>query len=258
MVEKSSLSRMAVSRGSAPVDPYFLATNEYGTYCVPKTYKGREVPNVLRAGQVYEAAMLAYLRRHIGAHDVITGGAFVGDFLPALHEVLAPDAMLHTFEPFPMSFEACAYTLALNGLDRCVLHPCAVGAEAATLPLAIGRGARQDSLAAGMHLIEADAAAAGNVVTVDVDVRPIDDLVAEDRRVSLLHLDVEGFEVSALRGAARIIGANRPIVVAEGIKPRKQAEMLAAVCAAAPEAEYRIVGAIDKNTIFRPLADLPL
>ncbi len=244
-----------LSSGPAPETPYVLASNMFGTYCIPETFSGREVPRLLRKGKVYERATLEFMRRQIKNGDVITGGAFVGDFFPALHEKLAPDACLHSFEPNPESFQAAAYTCHLNGLDKIRLHSCAVGAEDDVLPLAVGRGKQNASLGAGMRLVEKTKADGGRFQTIDVPVRRLDDLVPPSRNVDILHLDVEGFEIAALNGAQEIL-SQHPLVVLEGDSASDVSKFLEALEKLAPNGQYAHIGNIEKNSIFRAMAIL--
>lgn len=243
---------VTIKTGKAAKIPHLLASNRYGSYCIPTAFRRREVPKLLRAGKVYEEETLSFLRRHVGTGDVITGGAFVGDFFPALHEVLGKTARLHSFEPFPDSFDACAMTMALNNLTKVTLHRCAVGHERGVAPLAVSRGKNDASLAAGMRIMT-DGETTLN--TIDVPIVPIDDLVPKSRKVSILHLDVERLEVDALRGASRILAACKPIVVLEGSKPYNVRTYLNTLTELAPEAGYVHAGRLDHNSVYRPALD---
>jgi FkbM family methyltransferase len=50
---------------------------------------------------------------------------------------------------------------------------------------------------------------------VPVAVRRLDDLVPDDRPIRLIKIDVEGAELGVLRGATRVMAANRPWVIFE-------------------------------------------
>jgi hypothetical protein len=59
---------------------------------------------------------------------------------------------------------------------------------------------------------------------VRVDVVAIDEIVPETRSVSLIHLDVEGFEDFAILGAAKTIARCKPKLIIEyGLKPNSRA-----------------------------------
>ncbi|QEW22900.1 methyltransferase, FkbM family [Marinibacterium anthonyi] len=239
-----------------PDFPHFIAHNANGSYCVPDLFAGREVPGVLAAGGIYEPRTLERLRELSSGGDIVTGGAFVGDFLPFLGRCLAPGAQIISFEPHPLTWKAAQHTLWLNGLDRVTVHNVAVGEKADVLPLRLSRP-DGTPMAAASRLAPDAAQAAGdpsNDKVVNVDVVPLDDLVGTDRAVSVLHLDVEGHEEPALRGAARILQRCRPAVVLECAGPKRSGGFLAVLGQLAPEAGYAISDVIEGegNVVFLP------
>lgn len=229
---------------------HFVAANEYGFYCIPRSYLSREMPRLLARGDVYEPATLRFLRRQIKGGDVITGGAFVGDFFPALHECLAPGAQIHSFEPTPTSFAAACETIRLNDLDRVNLHPVAVGAENGVVKLLTQRP-NGDPIAAGERVVDADDKAAERAV--DVKLTTIDKIVPPSRKVDILHLDIEGLEKPALYGAARIIADNTPLIMLEAGAAWKRRSFLETLGEIAPEVQYQNCGVMENNAVFRAL-----
>jgi FkbM family methyltransferase len=237
-----------------PPEPEFafdftVSANEYGFYCVPRAYQGRGIPNLLAKGGVYEPKTLRFLRRQLGTGDIVTGGAFVGDFFPALCDALAPKAQLHSFEPVDLSYHACNETIRLNRLRNVRLHNVAVGDRDDTVTMQVARpGGRK--IAAGEKIV-ADAPA-DDARFVSVPLVTIDSLVPKTRKVSVLHLDVEGFERQALKGAARILTDHTPLVVLESGKAWRNRTYLDDLAALAPKAGYHLAGEIEKNAIFIP------
>lgn len=238
---------MAPHPTEAPDFDHFIAANEYGFYCVPRHFRNRQVPKLLRDGLVYEPATLLFMQRHLGTGDVVTGGAFVGDFFPALARALAPGARIHSFEPAPDSLAAARYTLALNRLTCVDLHAVAVGAAEATLPLQVAR--RQNALAAGARLTDVSSAD-----TIDVPVRTIDSLVPDDRKVTILHLDIEGAELPALEGATGLITRDAPIVIVEAANAGPRTRIAEFLTASFPTHGYCATSVIENNCVFLPLA----
>ncbi len=228
---------------------FTVSANEYGFYCVPRAYRGRGIPTLLANGAVYEPKTLRFLRRQLGSGDIVTGGAFVGDFFPALCECLAPKAHLHSFEPVDLSYRACLETIRLNGLANVRLHNVAVGDcdDVVTMQVARPGGKK---IAAGEKIVANRAADDARFVSVPLVT--IDSLVPKSRKVSVLHLDVEGFERKALRGATRILNDHAPLVVLESGKAWLSRTYLADLAALAPKAGYRFAGQIEKNAIFIP------
>ncbi|MBP0481349.1 FkbM family methyltransferase [Sagittula salina] len=231
-----------------PEYPYSIAVNEYGFYCLPEVYKSREVPQVSSAGGVYEPDTIRLMRRLCHTGDIVAGGSFVGDFLPALGAGLSPEAMLHTFEPNPISRAAAEMTIALNGLKRVTLHSCAVGASEGVLPLQVAKPSGE-AMAARARI--ADAPAAGE--TIDVPVKRLDDLVPLTRRVAVLQLDIEGHESPALDGAPALISAHRPVIVLEAPRAWQQRAYAEKLARLFPTLTYRFCGALERNAVFRSL-----
>ncbi len=233
----------------APDFGYSVLANEYGFYCAPDDYGHREIVGLLRAGKVYEPDTLRFISRQIGTGDIISGGAFIGDFFPALHEALADGAEIHSFEPNPMSFRAAAETIRLNDLGNIRLLPVAVGERAEKLTMQVA-GADGRKIAAAARI-----APAGKVKkehSIEVDVVTLDSIIAPERHVSILHLDVEGFEIAALRGAQRIIAEQRPLILLEATKPWKRKACADTLEDLAPGTGYRYSGTIERNAIYRP------
>lgn len=227
---------------------YSIAVNEYGFYCVPDEYRAREVPKLLALGEVYEPATIKLMRRLCGTGDVVAGGAFIGDFLPALEEGLSAKGKLHSFEPNPLSRTACQVTIALNGLKKVVLHPCAVGAQEAVLPLQVSKGQGE---AMGARAKIAESAVDGE--TIDVPVRKLDDLLDLRRRVSVLQLDIEGHEGPALEGAAQTVEKWNPVIILEAPKAWQQRDYESRLAELFPALGYRICGTLERNAVFRAL-----
>ncbi|WP_428927272.1 FkbM family methyltransferase [Marinibacterium sp. SX1] len=240
--------------GEEPAFGHFIAQNRHGTYCVPEDYAHREVPTILAAGEVYETDTLDFLARLYPGGDIVSGGAFVGDFLPFLSRLVAADSRVISFEPHPISWHAAQRTLRLNELTNVDIAPVAVGARAETLPLRVAKPNGRP-LAAAARLVPGAENTDG---MVNVDVVRLDDMLDGGRWVSILHLDVEGHEEAALRGAQGLLQRCRPFVVLEAAAPKRQAQRidgyLAILRELAPEAGYdkQDIIASDGNVVFAP------
>ena len=229
-------------------DRFFIATNAHGRYAVPKAFASREVPGILAKGDIYEPETIVLLQSLLGEGDIVTGGAFVGDFFPALCAALAPDALLHSFEPMPLTFDAAQQTIALNDLTQVRLHQVAVSDKPGSLPLQITRRGTDGQLAAGARIACGET---GDHV-IDVPVTTIDSLVPEDRVVSVLHLDVEGHEIQALNGAVRVIRSHAPAIVLEGSNRPEILRFKRLLRKIAPDQRYVMSAALENNALFLP------
>lgn len=230
---------------ASPVVDHDILQNPYGRYCVPHCYAHREVPRILSTGQVYEPRTLDLIRITAAQGDVISGGAFIGDFFPAISPALAHGAVLHSFEPNPLSFAAACHTVALNALRNVAMSPVAVGAGHDTLPLRI-TGANDTALGGGSQIVKTPQA--GH--TIDVPVLPLDDLVPEGRHVSVLHLDIEGQELPALLGASRIVHQSRPLIILEARRVRTQTLCKRFMRNRFRDLGYRVIDCFERNLIF--------
>lgn len=228
---------------------YRIEANEYGFYCVPTDYSGREIADLLAAGEVYEPKTLRLFRRLISKGDVVSGGTFIGDFLPALRPAMDPDTVFYTFEPVPMSYAAAQETIRLNGLTGIDLRPVGVGAEPGSATMLVKRPGG-GAISAGNRIIQ-DTTDIAEDRTIEIEINTIDRIVPEDRKVCLVHLDVEGFEKQALTGAKRVLNDSRPTVVCEGGKPWQVRDYLAHLNDLVPGANYRHMGTIEHNAIYR-------
>lgn len=232
---------------AAPEFDAFTCANEYGLYCVPRSFGAREVPKVLSAGDVYEPKTLAFLRRAARGGDIVSGGAFIGDFFPALSEALGKDALLHSFEPNPISFAAALRTIGLNNLKNVMMGQVAVGEKAAMLPLQVSRGAKT-AMAARARLVQN--ADADN--TIEVPVVTLDQMIPVDREVKVVHLDIEGHEMQAIIGAKALIRRCQPIIVLEAAKSHRRKSYARALEKLCPEAGYQLGGVLERNAIYVP------
>lgn len=224
-------------------DTFDIYSNKFGRYVIPKAYHMRVLPKILAQGLVYERRTIQYICDNAGDGDVITGGAFIGDFLPAISAAMAPGALIHTFEPNPLCHEACRRTIEINGLTNVRLHQVAVGHKTATMALRVEDFEKGEPAAAQSALN--NRAKTDDPGYTAVDVVRLDDLIDPARKITVLHLDIEGFEQNALRGAAAIVRRNHPKLVIEG---RKTTE--AWLAKAFPKQGYTRFGAWEKNQIF--------
>lgn len=231
-----------------PDFPYLTALNAYGFYCIPESFRKREVAKLLLAGKINEARTLQLVQQFIGNGDVVSGGAFVGDFLPVMSRALKRGARLHSFEPNPVGFAATSMTLALNGLTNVSLSQVAVGREAAVLPLLV-EGQNGTVMGGTSRIVEQ----AEEGRTVDVKMVRIDDLVPPDRKVSVLQLDVEGHEWPAIEGAQVTINNGHPLIVLETLRHENERDVETRLRALFPDAGYTLMGMMERNAFYKPV-----
>lgn len=146
--------------------------------------------------QLYDLGNMGFFCHFLRAEDLLLDiGANVGVY--GLLSAKSTGCQVIACEPAPDTFHILSDNVRLNRLDdRIELHNIAVGDADGTLTLSVGQHGLN-------HVVQGS----GTVVLQ----RRLDDIVG-DREARALKLDVEGYEMHVLRGAARIL-ANPAIKV---------------------------------------------
>jgi FkbM family methyltransferase len=162
------------------------------------------VDNVGRLEPGTQDVLLALLAPGSSYVDV---GANVGLLcLPAARRVSAEGSVI-ALEPAPRTAALLRRTMTLNGLaDRVTVIEAAAGAEEGRATLHLHHTSGWNTLVPG----------SGSIGEVDVAVRPLDSIIPPGRRVDVVKVDAEGYELHVLRGMGRVIADNpRLALVAE-------------------------------------------
>jgi FkbM family methyltransferase len=220
-----------------------VARNEHGMYCVPLSSEHRPVAQAILQSRVWESETLDLVRGAERDGDIVHAGTFFGDFIPALARSRTNGAIVWAFEPGDENHRCTEITVALNGLENVVLTHAGLDAEGGKALLATSD--REGLPLGGASRIISDPARARWWANEEVRLVAVDEVLASDRRVAAVHLDVEGHERQALAGALRTIERCRPLIVLETL----------------PEAEwieehlsslgYRVDGSVNRNFVLR-------
>lgn len=166
---------------------------------------------------VYEAPETAFFVRFARpGMRVIDVGANIGYFSVLLGRAVGSGGKVVSLEPSAATAAICRSNLERNGLGDVVeLLEVAAGIESSAATLYVDRdhasnNALYDHRLAGSKPREAQR----------VDVVPLDDVASGMGPIDLLKIDVEGAEVSAVRGARETLGASPSIVVCCEVAPR--------------------------------------
>jgi FkbM family methyltransferase len=218
-----------------------IAYNKYGGYCVPLSSRHRPAAKKILAGDIWEPVTIEFLMSHCGSSDIVHAGTFFGDFLPALSQSLAPGATVWAFEPQPENYRCALITTYINGLENVIeLRNAGLGERQGSLSMMTADPDGR-SLGGSSRIVKQ----CGDESSISVQIVTIDDIVPSDRNVSIIQLDVEGFEQPALSGALMTIRRCRPILVLETLpEERWLSENIL-------QLGYRIDGTIHDNTVLR-------
>lgn len=170
----------------------------------------------------------------------VDAGAHVGSW--SIEMATWFEAVL-AIEPEYRALACLRRNVADRGIWRVEVEGIALGAGNGRASLDVDR--RWDANSGGVYVLPA--------ADGDVAVRALDDVTT--RRVDFLKLDVEGSEAVALRGARRVLTADRPIVMCE-IKERLLARAGSSgrdVRAILADFGYAEVGALGADVVFAPV-----
>ena len=145
---------------------------------------------------------------------IVDGGANIGFFtVPVAHLTQGRGTRIISFEPQRQLFQALSGSLALNGYEHVYLHNCGLGQEPGVAQLPVV----DYSVAQDFGTVQIS-----NNTTVQedpwmhnqvVNITSIDDMALPG--LDFFKLDVEGYEVPALRGAQETIKQHRPWIWVE-------------------------------------------
>src|SRR5688572_2873583 len=168
------------------------------------------VPHLL-AHRCWEPHILHWLTRTLHpSHVFVDVGANIGYFTvlcaPLVSRVIA-------FEPGSSSFRYCRENLKLNDVQNVELHPYGLWHENATL-----RIKRDDSSLMTAAIDRSGSTASGETIrSVAFDEFAASHLQLS--RLDVVKMDIEGAELSALRGMTRTLARFRPAIVMELNRP---------------------------------------
>jgi FkbM family methyltransferase len=198
--------------GSKSTLACLVAYNEFGGYCIPRSSVHRPAVQAVLAGNVWERDTVEYMTSHTDGGDVIHAGTYFGDALPALSKACPGDATVWAFEPNPENHLCASMTVLLNRLDNVRLTNAGLGSAESTAAMAT-RDESGRSLGGASRILPDELRDSGSAESIRIV--SIDEVVPEDRNISVIHLDVEGYEKAALSGALRTIERCRPTLILE-------------------------------------------
>ncbi|WP_310820945.1 FkbM family methyltransferase [Stratiformator vulcanicus] len=163
------------------------------------------ITHLLEAGELERGTRLVIERYLRPADTFVDVGANIGIHTLAAGAVLKGSGRIFSFEPSPRTFSLLKKSIHLNSISRVVeLHEAAVSDNAGEHSLHFGDTCGHHSL----FPVEASSNETVNVKTVRLD-----DVLGSTERVDLIKVDVEGAELSALRGASGVITKNRDVAM---------------------------------------------
>jgi FkbM family methyltransferase len=141
------------------------------------------------------AATPAFMRAYLGPGEIaVDVGANVGTTALAGAVAVGAEGRIHAIEAHPRTYRFLLDNIALNSATNVIAHNVAIGAGGGVVRFSDGRWD--------------DGNRVSDAGDIEVPIRRLDAVVDEDV-VDLLKIDVEGYELMVLRGAAEMLGRTR-------------------------------------------------
>ena len=161
---------------------------------------------VQRAMRTYEPAKHALISRHLRpGMTFIDVGANKGDFTLLAARLTGPSGRVISIEPEPENHSVLRRSIELNDYANIAVLQVALSDRDGTADLQIGSTSGSHTLSPEFNGSRA----------VSVPTRTLDAVAADNRlaSVDMIKIDVQGFELAVLRGAAQTLTANPRIVL---------------------------------------------
>ena len=129
---------------------------------------------------------------------VVDAGANIGIYSQFLSHCVGPAGIVHSFEPAPENFKHLQS--ATCNCPNVRLSQAAVGERSERSKLYVSDKLNVDHRA---YLPKGDSRRA-----IDIDIIALDDYFQPGERVDLIKMDIQGYELQALRGASRVLADN--------------------------------------------------
>ena len=129
---------------------------------------------------------------------VVDAGANIGVYSQFLSRMVGPTGVVHSFEPSPENFRRLQS--ATRNLANVRLSQAAVGESSGRSKLYVSDKLNVDHRT---YATEGDSRPA-----VQIDIIALDDYFKPGERVDLIKMDIQGYELHALRGTNRVLADN--------------------------------------------------
>ena len=189
---------------------YSIAKNIYGSYSVPKSSDYTFTSQTILNAKVHEPDTLEFITNNCSNGGIVHAGAGFGDFFPALSK--SCKSTVWTFEPDDENYFCAKKTIELNHLKNINLFNYGLGQNKKQVYLQIKKDNK--SLGPRCEISEVFISEEGTSYQ-PISLHSLDTIIPETSKISIIHLDVEGYELEVLKGAKRIIEKDAPIIILE-------------------------------------------
>ncbi len=160
------------------------------------------IKEYIATGLIWEPHVIQSLADHVVPGTVaLDVGAYIGTHAMLMARLIGPHGRVYAFEPQRKVYRELRHNIALNELGNIVPLRYAIGAESGIVEM--------NPLRDGYYEGGVQIGAGGE----QAELRTLDSFGFEN--VSVIKIDVEGYENEVLAGAANLIRASKPVILIE-------------------------------------------
>jgi FkbM family methyltransferase len=179
-------------------------SNKYGKYYCPIGLE-KGIDWIIKNGYVHEEETLCFIKNNIASNGtIITAGTHIGTFLPFYSKIANK---VYGFEPIFENYHYAKLNIELNILNNVKIFNFALGSKECELYM-VEHNLIEKSLCRVVNEYNDNCS---KVKCIKLD--DLDELLNEN--ISIIQLDVEGYENNVLLGAIKIIEKFNPILILE-------------------------------------------
>lgn len=160
---------------------------------------------------------------------ILDVGANTGVYT-VLSSVVNRDCEIWAFEPYTSNFERLKLNLSLNNIENVVLIQKALGDERRTIKISVpDNGQICDTVSANSDFSNLFYKEFITYEEVEVEQVKLDEIIPKDKKVDLIKIDVESYEIPVLKGASEILERMSPVIQCEILVEETRTEFYAQV-----------------------------
>lgn len=155
----------------------------------------------------YDRLTKSIMKRTINSDsNCIDVGCHKGEILDEILKI-APNGLHFGFEPIPLFFDR----LKERYLSRATIYPFALSDKSGSSSFQYVKNAPAYSgIQKRQYAIEKP-----EIEEINVELRPLDDVIPEETKIDFVKIDVEGGEFAVLKGAKKLLLKNKPTIIFE-------------------------------------------
>ena len=165
----------------------------------------KNIENVIYERGVYEQGTVSLVQQILSPGDTFVDvGANIGFLSLVGASTVGKKGEVLAFEPVPSTYELLVENKELNGFTQLQTFAFAIGNEAGQVKIY-----PEDQNRGGASILNVR-----SEVGVNIEVKRLDDLVLA-KKIDLIKIDVEGYELEVLKGAENKIREDKPVMIIE-------------------------------------------